>query len=267
MSCYYESMSLSSDYSLLTGFYEVTTMYYLLLVIPFLLCIPNRTIKSLFLVAATFFCIMSFKRTIILALLLIGILWFIKAPLPNKTKIRYVLFAFAIVGVYLITKGVSSDVGNILDLWEHRFESGDSGDGWLGERGGIYEDVLNLLANSNPFELLFGHGYNSVMYSTKSGFSAHNDFLELGYDYGIISLIIYLVLLYRLLRNYLRLEKNNVSQINGVPFFSILVSLALTVFCGFFSHLITYATHFLTIALFWGWISPCFTNSINNKYE
>ena len=253
-----EQGNFASDYSNPNKFYEITTMYYLLLALPFVLCINNKKIKLLLSCSIGIVCVFSFKRNILITLILIVVAWIASQPRLSK-KIKYLSIALSILliaGLFLLS--YSDSYRYILDIWSVRFGSSSS---LLGSRGDIYSNVLELMKKSNIFEWIFGHGHNTVAYASSTGFSAHNDFLEILYDYGIISLFIYLWIIRNLLCLYLYQRRygtdiNDAGLTNEPLFpnsFALLVSIIIISVSGMFSHLITYPTHFMLIALFWGW--------------
>lgn len=58
----------------------------------------------------------------------------------------------------------------------------------------IYDDILNRINQSTFSESIFGHGYLSTMLFASKGRSAHNDFLEVYFDFGALGLIPYALL-------------------------------------------------------------------------
>ena len=86
-----------------------------------------------------------------------------------------------------------AEVVNVTNRFEAMNE--DEGNGRLD----IYSDVFVQYLDSDLFSQLFGHGYNMVSVVLK-GPSAHNDFLEVLYDYGIIGFIILSICMFVLQR-------------------------------------------------------------------
>ena len=90
---------------------------------------------------------------------------------------------------------------DMLDRLEHYDEGGAA---VRLERWGIIgENVMS----SNYLQLIFGHGYKSVLKLT--GGHAHNDFLEVLYDYGIIALALYLMFYISFFIEGLKMYKKN----------------------------------------------------------
>jgi len=110
----------------------------------------------------------------------------------------------------------------------------------LGQDGGsgrisIYEEIFNSLESSSFFQLLFGHGYNSVIKITTEEVTAHNDFLEILYNYGIFAFFIYLLIHYQLLKKTIYcLKKRNTYA------FSMTYTYVIFIILSSISHIIIY---------------------------
>ena len=108
----------------------------------------------------------------------------------------------------------------------------------------IWVTVLDRIVNSNPLTILFGHGYNAVGLLSNDHLGAHNDFLEVLYDFGFIAFIAYCALYVKLFKKTIKLIKNHSkyaaplgmsltiffiesmsSQIVTAPFFGVMFSM------------------------------------------
>ncbi len=69
------------------------------------------------------------------------------------------------------------------------------------ERENIYTKVINEIENSSISSIVFGHGYNGVSRDL-FGHPAHNDYLEITYDYGLLSVFLYILIFISLLFSY-----------------------------------------------------------------
>lgn len=99
----------------------------------------------------------------------------------------------------------------------------------------------------NVFPLLFGHGFNAVYSDSMLGLSAHNDFLEIIYDYGLIGLLLYLALYVQLFSYYKRIKKL-LPNIAGAFAASIVLPLCISMI----AHLVINPSLFMFLCLFWG---------------
>ena len=77
--------------------------------------------------------------------------------------------------------------------------------------------------------------------------SAHNDFLEVLYDYGLIIFILYLALWYYVIKRLV--YHIRINSIYSLPYFC---SFAIFLLLSMVSHLILYASYFNYLVMFWG---------------
>ena len=100
---------------------------------------------------------------------------------------------------------------------------------------------------------LIGDGYNAVLLAhiCKDGVgggwvSAHNDFLEIIYDYGIVGFALYISFLVMLIRTGIKMQKMHyeyASAFMGTVIMVIVMSMT--------SHLIIYLNYYVIIFMFW----------------
>lgn len=238
------SNMLYKDYRNPNGFYEITIAYYLLCALPVAFSLRNKVIKTIAIVLVFIGGIMSFKRTIMLTLavvLLAFLLFSSKKKLLRKVLIVILSALILVIVVVSLNNQLISQIGAI---WVTRFFSEGT---VIGARGDVFSNVLQLLADSPVSKLLLGHGYNAVSAYSSSGLSAHNDFLEILFDYGIIAFFLYVYFIVLLIKDYRCMKKNN--DQNSFP---MLVSIIVFVIPSLFSHMMTYPTHFIVLSVFWG---------------
>ena len=128
----------------------------------------------------------SFKRTTLVVAVLSVSLYYIARLSMSGTPVRRILLIPLFV--LLISFGVIAIDNYTGGHISYRFSviSATGGNG----RTDIWMNVLEKMKGSSFSTLLFGHGFNSVKDSF--GISAHNDFLECYYDFGLIGIIMYL---------------------------------------------------------------------------
>ena len=107
--------------------------------------------------------------------------------------------------------------------------------------------------NSSIKHWLIGSGYNSVLLSKvcTDGFlgasvSAHNDFLEVLYDYGVIGISIYVTFFLSLINKGINMVRDQYKY--GKSFIS---SILIVIFTSLTSHLIIYLNYYAIIFCFW----------------
>ena len=149
--------------------------------------------------------IMTGKRTGFLVLAAILLIYFVS--FYREKSIKNIIIKFGILIIVLFTvyylgmNFIEKFNLDMLDRLEHYDEGGAA---VRLERWGIIgENVMS----SNYLQLIFGHGYKSVLKLT--GGHAHNDFLEVLYDYGIIALALYLMFYISFFIEGLKMYKKN----------------------------------------------------------
>ncbi len=127
----------------------------------------------------------------------------------------------------------------IFDRMDSVVDDGGSG------RDKIYEDVWLSFKESGISNKLFGHGFNSIDLTSDVGTSAHNDFLEILYDCGIVGVVVYLLAAIRLIVYSRRLYVAK-SQFAPMFFCALIIFLILSTV----SHLIIYPTYIIFLLFF-----------------
>ena len=92
-----------------------------------------------------------------------------------------------------------------------------------------------------------GHGFDTVLENSPLQLSAHCDFLEVLYDYGICGMILYLAFYRRLWSGFIKLYRQG-SELAAPMGFTFIVAFVVSLF----SHLVIFPTYFLGFCLFWG---------------
>ena len=170
---------------------HLISSYYLLYTLPLLLLIKPRLIKvaAIFIVIVVLFS--SLKRSGILALAISLFFYiFISQYVRNKFKLSAFigsLFAIVVLGtIFVLFATNDSGSENIMNRFENIDR--DQGSGRLV----VWEQTMSMIEGQDATTLLFGNGYNAVMHDSTLQLSAHNDFLEVTYDFGIVGLLLYL---------------------------------------------------------------------------
>lgn len=222
-------------------------IYYAIIMLPIVCCSKRRYVRLASMLLVTLDVIMSFKQTAFLAIVL-GIMAYVYINNKDKEdkrqnkmiKTALILLAFVIF-VFIASIYVRDRYG--FDVI--------SGIRMIGDDGGsgrflIYSNILKLFTKSSFFEILMGHGgYGAV---TKFvGIAAHNDFLEVLFDFGLIGFTLYIAFIYYLVRNLFRLvnEKYEYAPSYGM-------SMAIFFSMSMFSSLITNPSWFTPLAMFIG---------------
>ena len=100
-------------------------------------------------------------------------------------------------------------------------EDGGSG------RDRVWAVTWDMICHSSPEELLLGHGYSTVVIDSPLRLSAHNDFMEVLYNWGIVIFIPYTFLHINLIKQVINLIKTK-NSIAPIMAFSYVVFLILS---------------------------------------
>lgn len=164
------------------------SVFFVLALLPFVFLLSKRY-KYIFLILAIAAAFYSFKRSaalytaIIIVISLYFDFWYHKKISLFKTVIIPIILVIGLV--YGLTYLNNSTDGFLLSRFENISDDGGSG------RIDIWKDTLNKFKASGIELQIAGHGFNAVIKA--SPFSAHNDFLEMLYDFGIIGLSLYIL--------------------------------------------------------------------------
>ena len=176
------------------------TAYWILFLMPILLHTPHKWLRyaGLILVGAILFA--SFKRGGILAFGC-GLLayLFVKEILIGRKFTKLIFFVIAIMALAIVFIVVDNALDN---LFTERFMNikDDGGSG----RDQVWATTWRMIQQSAFEHLLFGHGHNSVLTNSPLRLSAHNDFLECIYDFGLFGSLFYFMLHISLIRQIFR---------------------------------------------------------------
>ena len=166
------------------------------------------------------------------------------------------IWRFSLVAVVIVT-GYSA-IGSFMESSDlfllNRLTSigEDEGSG----RIDIWNGVVNGFSSSSSFELFFGHGLEATRVVT-GGDTAHNDYMEILYDYGLLVFIVYLSFVFYLLKHsyYLIKVKSTLAP-------SYMASVLLFLIPSFYSHIVIYPQYFLLFCMYWG-----IEKSLENDYN
>lgn len=231
-------------------------VFYFISVVPWLLLSRNN--KNRLFAIALLLCVsfISLKRSAVIIALGCSSIYLINEYIrKSKSKLFVMLTVAALLFfLYFMVKNQAAVV-NV----EERFDSigDDEGSG----RIEIFGYVYRMFFDSDIISKLFGHGYNMVTVKTL-GTSAHNDFLEVLYDYGIVGLVLYFSLHYQIFKTVIRLYKARSSY-----FISYAISWIIFIIMSLFSHLIIYPTYFCSLLAFWAYIESLKNNNVNQLYN
>lgn len=240
-------MSVSFYVALITGGQEgvdsVNAVYFIACLFPVIFLDANKYLKLVVVMSSAACVLLSGKRTALIVLVLAFAVPYLFKLLHsnanNKVKSILILILLSLLVIYLYDYLLKKFDLTIFDRFSNIAEDGGSG------RIDIYKAVIASFKESGFLNKLFGHGFNGVFLSGITCTSAHNDFLEVLYDFGIIGEIFYLCLVVGMISTASKLLKRRAkTSLAVVSAIMVFICMSTT------SHLIIYPTYFIYIILF-----------------
>lgn len=222
--------------------YSVNFVYYLFLAIPALLFFKkNIYIPALIITAIAI--MLSGKRGPIFVILLICLIHPILQAFIAKGRVSKSIGALLLMAVALLFLSVYYQ-----DIFERSIDrvlslKSDKGSG----REDIYKIVLEGYFNKGVSGIVFGNGFESTKVLT-DGYTAHNDIIEVLYNYGFIAFLILL----SLYKNLIEKIKIMYRRLPAYAF-GYWGSVILFVFLSNISHIINYP-HFMLLVPLWSFV-------------
>lgn len=226
------------------GLYAVNYVYYILMLLPSIFMLKIKICIVPIIISAIAI-MLSGKRGGILVLvfmccshLVVNIFYSRKGKACAKTVL---MLLFLILMSIVLSNIFNTSIENITSRFRDLKSDGGSG------RIEIYTSVIKAYLSNNMSGLLFGNGVESTKLVTK-GLTAHNDLLEILYDYGLVSFIVILLLYKNMLSKLVTLYKKN-SELT----YAFSASVMLFVILTNISHVIVYP-HFLILVPFFAFV-------------
>lgn len=218
-------------------------VYFVVLAIPILLAVGNEKLNLLWLVFASVLAIASLKRSMMLAIALFWLIYFIVEGVKKLGILKSVILMLMIgYGAYHTFLYVDDLSGNDIT---RRMESEDISNG----RDGIYDITLLMIDNSTIDHKILGNGQGAVKRDSILDISAHNEWLEIIYDYGYIVLAVYILLWLYMLYKWYRLWKEDSKYL--LPY---TLCLCIWAVMSMVSQLISYVSYVLYLFIFLAYV-------------
>ena len=226
------------------------TSYTVLYFLPIMLCVSQKWLRYVAMAIVALAIMLSLKRGGFIAIIFgVAAYFYISQIKMSGKRIRLggwlVFVVVGILGYWFIARVNNVLVDNLMyDRMAMIEETGGSG------RENIYKNVINLIGTEHFGYFLFGHGWCGTERDTFSHLTAHNDFLEVLYDFGIIAFVLYILMiveLFRLTRLLINIKSEYAPAMGA--------SLAIFFVNSMVSHIIIYCQYLLIFAMFWGFIS------------
>lgn len=232
---------------------EGNVVYYLLMFLPLTSMIKSNLLRKILYLLQGFVVLVSNKRTALIAFVCYCLCseWMNNKSITGRKKvykgIAYILIVIILyIAFPVICQKLNITVFNELEA-SHIAEDGGS------NRLFIYGQLWLAQKNGDWIHWGIGSGYNSVLLSRictdgvlGGNVSAHNDFLEVLYDYGIIGLVIYISFFICIIRKAIKMKKEEYKYaVSFIASILMVLSISLT------SHLVIYLNYYALIFVFW----------------
>lgn len=200
------SMYLLYGYNSLGNWFDADAAFCVIVFFPFVFYFKREWLSVIFAILYVAFTLTSAKRSILL-FVIVCIAFFAFYIIRSRNQSRQNVFSrlflilAIIAGAYFILTNESSGLTHTQERIERiggiTFDNG---------RYDIYSIVSLAIINSDVVPLFFGHGHSAVKRDFDIG--AHNDLLEIAYDYGLIAMILYICILLVIIKRTWRLFKH-----------------------------------------------------------
>lgn len=178
--------------------YDPDAIFCVVVFFPFVFFYKRDWLSIVFILIFVIISLSSAKRSILVFMalsLLIYFFYILFFNSENKRKSiinKIFLLSIIVLGAFYIATNEKSGLMHSIERVE-RIGGMTSDNG----RNTIYANVASSIYESSVVSLLFGHGHMAV--KNDLGMGAHNDLLEIAYDYGIIAALLYVLILLRLI--------------------------------------------------------------------
>jgi hypothetical protein len=235
----YQNTYTNDEYSALAE------VYFILILLPWVLLYPDAKWKNAGILVIIIAVLWAMKRTAFIALVVALPTYYLLDKIRKSKLIDWRQIAgicvLAIILIptysYIETKTNGKLMARISSSVD------DEGSGRLD----IYKEVIKLQSEGRIDSWILGRGQNAVSKSTSNGVSAHSDWFEVMFDYGLVGLALYSSIHLLLLSKIILLIKQR--SYYGPP---MAASYALFFIISLTSHLVIYAATFAFLMAFWG---------------
>lgn len=229
--------------------------YYLITLFPAIILLKNRPRYALMLLVIIC-AIISGKRTGFITSAAIIVLYTLMIGRNISKKIQTIFLGTIIL--FTLYFALNQFIGDKIDIIIERIANIKEDDG--SGRGEMYSDMYKLITeNKDINSFIFGKGYNEVINSKMSnGFSAHNEFIETAYDFGILGFLIFVTIFVAIIRLYNK-TKGQTEKV------AVFISLVIFFIFSLTSHTILVTTSIVFLCMTWGYFDAQYIIYKRNK--
>lgn len=227
-------------------------IFYIAFLLPFLPLISNKVIKYLILLLIGITILLSFKRSVIISYTIVSFVFIYYDYLKQSTKIKFHYISVIVILClsYFLFEYINEKFDGYL-ISRIEAVQNDKGSG----RMDIYENTFRIYKEQSLTKQLFGIGFDGVRLKGWNApperyYSAHNDFLEILVDFGLMGLLLYCIVIIQLLR----ILRKVYHYLNG-EYKQIMCSSLIVFFVqSSVSHIYLYPTYFCYLMIVWAYI-------------
>jgi hypothetical protein len=211
--------------------------------LPLVVTVKKTTLRFTCIIIIVICVVYSFKRAALIGMLLSLLAYYLIDITENRKKIVNNISGFAFITLfflYIFNKTDKLSSGYLISrLLNAKDDQGS-------DRVILWTNMINEQLNTDILDWIFGQGFLASTNITY-GLGAHNDFLEILYDFGILSLTSFILFNFILIRYCFKMYQSK--YIYRKPF---IVSYILFINMSLFSQLVIFPTYIYYLALFWG---------------
>jgi len=223
-------------------FRQTNTIFFPLLTLPWMLLYKGEKRRFIILCIFTVLITLSLKRSSLLVMVGFWLVYFLVILKNRRNKLLPILALIGLLFLGWRAYNMADDaMGGVLSERINREETNTGRN-----RLAIYEQTEEMIDESSVDEKIIGHGHNTAKMDSPLQISAHNEFLEILYDYGILVFILYLYFWSFVIRRCWMLYR-----IRSEIFFPYAVSLCIFFVMAMVSQLVLYCSYFLYLVMFW----------------
>lgn len=228
-------------------------IYWCLCPLPILLLGRKRWVIPIAIGITFIIVILTGKRSATIAIAFIVLAYIInemKGRFSAKKILGVILLIVALV--FLINTYFKSTFIGVMERMADMKDDQGSG------RIPLYNDVFDVMKDNTFIDWFLGRGYGSITLTGHT--NAHNDALQMLFEYGIVGLVVYGLMIFYILKRLLVLRKQN-----SVYYIGYASSVILTGMLGLVSNLIVFYSYFSFLCAFWGIIEAKMVQSKSIK--
>lgn len=194
--------------------------YYPMFLLPLVLMHPSKTVRYASIIMITFVIFSSVKRGGLVGLAIGLVVYILSYRWIQSKGIKSILYGLlalsAIGGLFMYI--ASTEYGAVMERMTSIADDGGSG------RTSVWLTTIGMIQATKGLPFLIGHGFSTVVRDSILELSAHNDFLEAWYDFGLVGMVLYIAALVSLVRYSLRQMK---AKVQTAPCMLMMLSLML----------------------------------------